>query len=415
MHHQALLIAGFAALVAATPAPQNIDFAAIYAAAPPAETGPAPTATKESVSINNVSASAVGAAKATALATALATAPQNAKRNGWSWGGGSGGYGGKSGASSSSSTSTSICTTSTTAAVATSSATASTTVAPPATTPYVSTPCATQPDGYGPKVQPDTVDAFLAYSEFHSEAKNAVTPSSYTQTFVDLNAAVTANTYLGLTTFTSYDVAQCGALCDKTDLCTGFNIYVERDPSVNPSDSCSNPASITNYKCTLWGSGVDSASATNNGQWRDSFQVVITGSNGYEKEVTPPAQPGWQPPQQCGGGTKGHSHPSTCLGQSFFPGPYNPALCAGYAVAQNKKNLSLVSSWMQAIYKMTNYSPYQCKFFNSYMLEKNGKPMGTYCSLFTQSYGSSQATYEPGQQGSDKWTCSRSYSYSLAN
>ncbi|KAA8564047.1 hypothetical protein EYC84_012039 [Monilinia fructicola] len=175
-----------------------------------------------------------------------------------------------------------------------------------------------------------------------------------------------------------YDVAQCGALCDKTDLCTGFNIYVERDPSVNPSDSCSNPASITNYKCTLWGSGVDSSSATNNGQWRDGFQVVITGSNGYEKEVTPPAQPGWQPPQQCGGGTKGHSHPSTCLGQSFFPGPYNPALCAGYAVAQNKKNLSLVSSWMQAIYKMTNYAPYQCKFFNSYMLEKNGKPMGTY-------------------------------------
>ncbi|RAL60576.1 hypothetical protein DID88_009772 [Monilinia fructigena] len=126
---------------------KTLIFAAIYAAAPPAETGPAPTATKEFVSINNVSASAEGASKATALATAVATAPQNAKRNGWSWGGGSGGYGGKYGASSSSSTSTSICTTSTTAAVATSSATASTTVAPPATTPYVSTPCATQPDG----------------------------------------------------------------------------------------------------------------------------------------------------------------------------------------------------------------------------------------------------------------------------
>ncbi|RAL60577.1 hypothetical protein DID88_009772 [Monilinia fructigena] len=252
---------------------------------PPAETGPAPTATKEFVSINNVSASAEGASKATALATAVATAPQNAKRNGWSWGGGSGGYGGKYGASSSSSTSTSICTTSTTAAVATSSATASTTVAPPATTPYVSTPCATQPDGLRTK------------------------------------------------------------------------------------------ASITNYKCTLWGSGVDSASATNSGQWRDSFQVVITGSNGYEKEVTPPAQPGWQPPQQCGGGTK--------------------------------DTLTHLPAW-------DNLSSL-CKFFNSYMLEKNGKPMGTYCSLFTQSYGSSQATYEPGQQGSDKWTCSRSYSYSLAN
>ncbi|KAA8564049.1 hypothetical protein EYC84_012041 [Monilinia fructicola] len=75
MHHQALLVAGFAAFVAATPAPQNIDFAAIYAAPPPAATGPAPTATKESVSINNVSASALGAAKATALATAFSNSP----------------------------------------------------------------------------------------------------------------------------------------------------------------------------------------------------------------------------------------------------------------------------------------------------------------------------------------------------
>ncbi|KAJ8068035.1 hypothetical protein OCU04_003612 [Sclerotinia nivalis] len=419
MHHHALLIAGLAALATANPAPQNIDFAAVNAAPSPALTGPAPTATQEVVVINPASASASGAAKATGLATAQATVSQNNKR-GWvgGWGGGWGGQGGWGAPSSTTAraTSTSICTTSTTAAAATSSNVPPTTTdTPPATTPYVSTPCATQPDGYGPKVQPDTVDAFLAYAEFASESKNAKTPSGYDQTFVDLNAAVTANTYLGLTTFTSYDVAQCGTLCDNTNLCTGFNIYVERDPSVNPSDDCPNPASITNYKCTLWGSGVDSASATNTGQYRDGFQVVITGSNGYSKTVPPPNQPGWSPPQSCGGGSKGHSHPSTCLGQAFFPGPYNPAVCAGYAAAQNAKNLSLISIWIQMIYKFLNYSPYQCKFFNSYMLKKNGKPMGTYCSLFTQSYSSGQATYVPGVSGSDSWTCESSYSYTISN
>ncbi|QSZ29458.1 hypothetical protein DSL72_003972 [Monilinia vaccinii-corymbosi] len=403
MHHQALLIAGFAAFAIATPAPQNIDFAAINAAAPVAMTGPAPNATQEAVTINPASASVEGAAKATAVAVAAATAAQKAKR-GWGWGG---------------STATTSCTTSVPSAVPThveaAPATTPPPAAPPAATPAERVPCAIQPDGYGPKVQPDTTDAFLAYAEFHSEAKGALTPSSYTQTFVDLNAAVSANSYLGLTTFKSYDVAKCGALCDNTDLCTGFNIYVERDPSVDPSDTCSNPASITNYKCTLWGSGVDSASATNSGQWRDSFQVVITGSNGYEKEPAPATQPGWKAPQQCGGGTKAHSHPSTSLGQSFFPGPYNPALCASYAAAQNKKNAGHVSSLMKMVFRTDAYSPYQCKFFNAYMLEKNGKPMGTYCSLFAQSYGSDQATYEPGQQGSDTWTCSRSYGYDIAS
>lgn len=436
MHQQAFLLAAFAALAVANPAPQNIDFAAINAAPSPSATGPSVAATKEAVIINDAAASASGSAKATSVATASATASQNAKRHsGWGWGGNggwrgnnggwggnNGGWGGNSGNSGNDGWGTTTSTDSpsvanpTTSCTSSSSEAASTSLAPPATTPYVSTPCAAQPDGYGPNVQPDTTDAFLAYADFHSQAKGAETPSGYTQTFVDLNAAVTANTYLGLTTFTTFDVAQCGALCDSTQLCTGFNIYIERDPSVNPSDDCPIPGSITNYKCTLWGSGVNSASATNSGQMRNQFQVVITGSNGYEKAaVAPPTQPGWQPPQQCGGGSKAHSHPSTSLGQAFFPGPYNPAVCAGYATAQNSKNLSFGSSRMQMIYKFLNYSPYKCKFFNSYMLEKNGQPMGTYCSLFTQSYRSNQASYVPGKQGNDNWSCSRSFTYAIAN
>jgi hypothetical protein len=56
-------------------------------------------------------------------------------------------------------------------------------------------------------------------------------PMVYQQTFKDLNASSSANSYLGLYTLQSYDVAQCAAICDKVALCTAFNIYIERDPS----------------------------------------------------------------------------------------------------------------------------------------------------------------------------------------
>jgi hypothetical protein len=98
----------------------------------------------------------------------------------------------------------------------------------------------------------------------------------------------------------------------KKTLRTGFNTFVERDPSLNPSTNCTRPASITNYKCTLWGSGVDSASATNFGDYRGEFHVVITGSDGFQKTntTTPLSQTGWQLPTQCGGdGSKAHNHP----------------------------------------------------------------------------------------------------------
>ena len=58
-------------------------------------------------------------------------------------------------------------------------------------------------------------------------------------------------------------------------------MYIERDPSLNASaENCPNPPSTTNYKCTLWGAPLSVDEATNFGQYQDSFQVVIAGSNG---------------------------------------------------------------------------------------------------------------------------------------
>lgn len=122
----------------------------------------------------------------------------------------------------------------------------------------------------------------------------------YTQVFRDLNASIEASSYIGLYTLETYNTSECAAYCDNTALCTSFNLYIERDPSVNPSanDStaatvwgywCPNPASITNFKCTLWGSSIDASEADNYGEYREEFHTVITGSNGYDKtNVTVP-------------------------------------------------------------------------------------------------------------------------------
>lgn len=336
-------------------------------------------------------------------------------------------------------------------------------------------PCAPQPDGNGPKVTPDTTDAFLAYAPFHSMASAAPTVvasnngagNAYQQTFRDLNASSSANSYLGLYTLTSYSVADCAAHCDTTALCTAFNIYIERDPSQNPSKNdstaptvwgywCPNPSSITNFKCTLWGSNLEAATATNQGGWREDFNVVVTGSNGYDATNTtlPPTivdtvdnststatasastvlssataaaasssvkssstsssaaaatttattgkQPTWTSPKTCGG--KAINAPNYWMGSKFFPGPFNPQVCGDYASYQhvlNKKSAIAAGK--------SYFTP--CNSFNAYYLHKNGVPHGTYCALYDASISTSYATYSGGFSGNNKYDCRQSYQY----
>ncbi|KAM3413470.1 hypothetical protein BST61_g11592 [Cercospora zeina] len=165
-------------------------------------------------------------------------------------------------------------------------------------------PCAPQPDGYGPVPTPDTASAFLAYAPLHKAANAAPTtiPSAnntqYEQVFKDLNASVQGSSYLGIYSLKTYDAAKCASICDQTDLCTAFNIFAERDPSLNPTNNdstydpgyptvwgqnCPNPPSMTSFRCSLFGSNIDSSMATNTGQKREQFQIVITASDGYDK------------------------------------------------------------------------------------------------------------------------------------
>lgn len=67
--------------------------------------------------------------------------------------------------------------------------------------------------------------------------------------------------------------------------CVSVNVYFERDPKVDPGKGCPNPPSTTYIKCALWGAPIRANDAINTGQYRDQFQVVIAGSNGYTDQA----------------------------------------------------------------------------------------------------------------------------------
>ncbi|KAH9815721.1 putative threonine-rich GPI-anchored glycoprotein [Teratosphaeria destructans] len=322
-------------------------------------------------------------------------------------------------------------------------------------------PCAPQPDGYGPVPTPDTASAFLAYPSLHALASAAPTViasqcnTQYQQVFRDLNGSVSAQSYLGLYDLEVYDATVCAAHCDATNLCTSFNIFAERDPSLNPSNNdstaptvwgyyCPNPPSMTTFKCTLWGSSIDSSLATNTGSSREEFQVVITASDGYDRtNVTVPQDPtgssttsfsasttiatstsgttaspvstsssaaaaastsSWSTTHPWGNGHNCHGKAINAspysMGSRFFPGGYNPQVCSDFALAQNAQNAASSASS-------------KCEMFNAVYLHKNGKPWGTYCTLYSTSLDDSYATYSGGKSGSDQYDCKQSWTWSL--
>ncbi|KAI7205512.1 hypothetical protein D0869_00151 [Hortaea werneckii] len=277
-------------------------------------------------------------------------------------------------------------------------------------------PCAAQPDGYGPVPTPDTASAFREFDKLHASASAAPSIVSsdsegeqYEKVFEDLDGSVSAQSYLGSYTFQTYDVEACASKCDCTELCTSFNIFAERDPSLNPTKNnsnaptvwgyyCPNPPSMTSFKCTLWGSDIEAADATNKGGYREDFEVVITASNGYDKTNTtvPPKTPEYEEPKDCG--DKAIDAPEYWLGSKFFPGPFNPIVCSNYANKQSEVN---------------GASGQKVQMFNAYYLHKNGHPWGTQCALYNSKLGTEWATYKGSNSGNDRFDCKRSWSYHL--
>ncbi|KAG9560458.1 hypothetical protein KCU71_g4293, partial [Aureobasidium melanogenum] len=272
--------------------------------------------------------------------------------------------------------------------------------------------CAKQKPGNGPVASPDTPEAFLALDQLSSMSTTVATPYGYSQVFANQNASLSASAYMGLYTLNSYDVPGCQSICDQNSGCVAFNMYAERDPTVNPDPSqCPNPASTTNYKCTIWGAPVSQEQANNFGQWRASFQVVIAASNAYNKNAPPPSVAGFTNPVGLGGATNApldSNGKNTFMGSKFFPFSQQQGFtlesCTSACTAQtayNKAHPNKDGSFMT------------CAFVNGYVLSRNGVPQGLYCSMYNQTWATSYATNYGQYRGSVRYTVSNSYAYSV--
>ncbi|MCJ1305500.1 hypothetical protein MMC08_008314, partial [Hypocenomyce scalaris] len=268
----------------------------------------------------------------------------------------------------------------------------------------VNNACAPQPSSSNPPMgaQNDTPADFETDPILGDTSINAPVPNGYTQSFSNLNASVSAPGYLGLYLLDSYDPSACAAYCGGVvnGACQGFDIYFERDPSLDPADTCSNPPADTNIRCTHWGFGVDATAATNTGQYRDQFQVVIAGSNGYNTNRQPPAM-------------------TNFTGPTALPAAINAPLSSG--AINSFQNAFDVTQCAVACQGQTAYDHIHatkgvynaCNFFNAYILSENNVPQGLYCSFYTQSWGPSYATNTGQTRGTDVYTVSESYSYYL--
>lgn len=275
------------------------------------------------------------------------------------------------------------------------------------------TACAPQvPLGSGPMTSPDTASDFLANPVYNNFANNATIPTGYTRVFVGQNAASSTYGYLGYTNMVAYDPSSCAAKCNAITGCASFNLYFERDPSMEPAAGCPNPNSTVNIKCSFWGSPVALSNTNNAGQWRANFQVVITGSNGYVSTAIASPPTGYSPAVYLG--NVAINAPNDCNGDNTYINStiivarsFDPALCAAACDTLSSNNLANPPA---------DGSPAKtCQFFNTYLLLKNGVSVGQYCAMYSEAWATKYATYTGTVNGTDKYTITESYSFTNAS
>ncbi|KAI5272175.1 hypothetical protein E4T47_04520 [Aureobasidium subglaciale] len=268
-----------------------------------------------------------------------------------------------------------------------------------------------------PDFSGDTAAQFLAEPYFASVASaNAAAPTGYTQAFVNKQASNNAFGYLGFVTMDTYDVNQCATQCTAKYGCSSFNIYFERDPSVDPNDaSCSDPAAVTMIKCVMWSGQVTAANAVNVGQSRGGFSVAIAGNNGYvTNKISTPN--GFQTGVPFGKFAMNAPYDAqgynTYMGAKMFTGNWDVTQCSEYCKAQTTYNKNTAPK---------DGTPYKaCRFFNTYLLQVKKAdgtivPQGQYCSLYTEAWPAKYAVNSGSWQGKDQYTIDYSFGFSMTD
>lgn len=181
----------------------------------------------------------------------------------------------------------------------------------------------------------------------------------------------------------------------------------ERDPSVSPTSTCSNPASQTVIKCVYYGGPVAANSATNTGQYQDDFQVVIAGSNAYvNNSIASPA--GYQGAVPLGNAAI--NAPNDCNGKNtymgvkiFTSGAFDAGLCAAACTA---------TSVYDRAHPPKSGIPQTCQFFNTYVLYNGTQSVGQYCAMYNETWPASYATNVGQWRGANHYTIGYSYAFS---
>lgn len=89
----------------------------------------------------------------------------------------------------------------------------------------------------------------------------------------------------------------------------------------------------------------------------------------------------------------------------MFAGAYNATQCADVCTETTEFERSFAQT-----NDLDSYRP--CNFFNAYALSRNGEVGGTYCTMYTQAWGSEFATgFQSFDGEGNTFTVSNSYGY----
>lgn len=240
----------------------------------------------------------------------------------------------------------------------------------------------------------DTTLAGLAAAQWYP-------PAGYSTSFTSQLAGLFAPNYLGYQQLSSYDTSACAAYCNARSDCNAFNIYIQRTPAFIPDDSCPNPTAAAQITCALYGSPVEASQATNIGQYRKDFMVVIQGSNGYNLNPVPASVSSFQGPTALDGVAYSSN---IYLGQKYFS-TYDVSQCSTLcnAYTANSKSQNAQSS---------TYTP--CNYFNVFNLTLNGQTQLMGCYLFSTSDAANYDIYRTAQDSSGTvYNLTNSYGYAL--
>jgi hypothetical protein len=166
-------------------------------------------------------------------------------------------------------------------------------------------------------------------------------------------------------------------------------------------------------KCAIWSSPFTMKNVTNDGQMRVDFQVLVAASNGYSLLPMQTEGNGFTDPIALPDAAI--ISPNDCNGDNSYLGYEN----VGTANATFDHSLCLAACTRKTNYALAHppkngAAPQLCKFYNTYLLMRNGTSTGQVCAMYSQSWDASYATNVGQYRGVNKYTISQSWMSSNA-